>query len=356
MKVSDYIVELLESKGVTTVFELSGGMITHLLDSFCQHKTIRVVSMHHEQGAAFAAGAFGRMTGVPGVALATSGPGATNLLTGVGSCYFDSSPAVFITGQVNRHEQKGDRTVRQLGFQETDIVSMAQPITKAAWRVKTVEEVPQIFERAFALALEGRPGPVLVDVPMDIQRAEIAASVPGNDPKAATSATPLEESLWTSIIAQLRAAQRPLILVGGGVRSGHAAELLREFAAQARIPVVHSLMGVDVLPYAHPLRVGMIGSYGNRWANWAVGMSDFLLVLGSRLDVRQTGSETQSFKAGRAIIHVDCDPAEVNSRIIGCTAVIRSLKDFLTEAATRLAAIPLPSRAEWAAQIAAQRP
>ena len=330
-------------------------MITHLLDSFCQHKKIRVVSMHHEQGAAFAAEAFGRMTGVPGVALATSGPGATNLLTGVGSCYFDSSPAVFITGQVNRHEQKGDRPVRQLGFQETDIVSMAQPITKAAWRVKTVEEIPQIFERAFALALEGRPGPVLVDVPMDIQRGEIAASVPGNDPKAATSAMPMDESLWTSIIAQLRAAQRPLILVGGGVRSGQAVELLREFAAQARIPVVHSLMGVDVLPHAHPLRVGMIGSYGNRWANWAVGMSDFLLVLGSRLDVRQTGSETQSFKAGRAIIHVDCDPAEVNSRIVGCTAVIRSLKDFLTEAATRLAAIPLPSRAEWAAQIAAQR-
>jgi acetolactate synthase-1/2/3 large subunit len=355
MKVSDYIVELLESKGVTTVFELSGGMITPLLDSFCQYKKIRVVSMHHEQGAAFAAEAFGRMTGVPGVALATSGPGATNLLTGVGSCYFDSSPAVFITGQVNRHEQKGDRPLRQLGFQETDIVSMAQPITKAAWRVKTAEEIPQIFERAFALALEGRPGPVLVDVPMDIQRGEIAASVPGNDPKAATSAAPMDESLWTSIIAQLRAAQRPLILVGGGVRSGQATELLREFAAQARIPVVHSLMGVDVLPYAHPLRVGMIGSYGNRWANWAVGMSDFLLVLGSRLDVRQTGSETQSFKAGRAIIHVDCDPAEVNSRIVGCTAVIRSLKVFLTEAATRLAAIPLPSRAEWAAQIAAQR-
>ena len=355
MKVSDYIVELLESKGVTTVFELSGGMITHLLDSFCQHKKIRVVSMHHEQGAAFAAEAFGRMTGVPGVALATSGPGAINLLTGVGSCFFDSSPAVFITGQVNRHEQKGDRPVRQLGFQETDIVSMAQHITKAAWRVKTAEEVPHIFERAFALALEGRPGPVLVDIPMDIQRAQIAAPVSGNDPKAAASAPPLDESLWTSIIAQLRAAQRPLILTGGGVRSGQAAELLREFAAQARIPVVHSLMGVDVLPHAHPLRVGMIGSYGNRWANWAVGMSDFLLVLGSRLDVRQTGSETQSFKTGRAIIHVDCDPAEVNNRIVGCTAVIRSLKDFLTEAATRLAGIPLPSRAEWAAQIAAQR-
>ena len=144
MKVSDYIVAWLEHKGVNTVFELSGGMIAHLLDSFFQQGKIRVVSMHHEQGAAFAADAFGRMTGLPGVALATSGPGAINLLTGVGSCHFDSSPGLFVTGQVNRHEQKGGRAVRQLGFQETDIVAMAQPIVKAAWRVKTQTESPAL--------------------------------------------------------------------------------------------------------------------------------------------------------------------------------------------------------------------
>ena len=130
MKVSDYIAEFLESQGITCVFELAGGMITHLLDSLYHKEKIKIISMHHEQSAAFAADVFGRVTGLPGVALATSGPGATNLLTGIASCYFDSSPAIFITGQVNTHEQKGSKDIRQLGFQETDIVKMALPITK----------------------------------------------------------------------------------------------------------------------------------------------------------------------------------------------------------------------------------
>src|SRR5579863_136179 len=135
MKASDYIAEVLSSHGVQSVFEVSGGMIAHLLDSIHRQGKIRIVSMHHEQAAAFAADAAGRMTGVPGVALATSGPGATNLLTGIASCYFDSSPAIFITGQVNTHEQKGQRLVRQLGFQETDIVRMAEGITKKSYRI-----------------------------------------------------------------------------------------------------------------------------------------------------------------------------------------------------------------------------
>lgn len=354
MKVSDYIVAWLDHKGVNTVFDLSGGMITHLLDSFCQQKKIRVVSMHHEQGAAFAADAFGRMTGLPGVALATSGPGATNLLTGVGSCYFDSSPALFITGQVNRHEQKGARLVRQLGFQETDIVSMARPITKAAWRVQTPEEIPCLLER-FALATTGRPGPVLVDIPMDVQRSALSAQAVSACPENAVPFPVMDEALWAAIGAQMRAAQRPLILVGGGIRSGQAVPELRAFVTQARIPVVHSLMAVDALPYEHPLRVGMIGSYGNRWANWAVGNADFLLVLGSRLDVRQTGSETKFFKGDRMIIHVDCDPAEINNRVTGCMSVISQIRDFLALALRRLPEFKLVERTAWAAQIAARR-
>jgi len=162
MKVSDYLVTWLKHKGIHTVFELSGGMIATLLDAFCRRGEVRVVSMRHEQAAAFAADAFGRMTGLPGVAMATSGPGAINLLTGLGSCHFDSSPALFITGQVNRHEQKGDRAVRQLGFQETDIVSMTQPIAKAAWRVQTSEEIPGLLERAFALAPLADIAPLVV--------------------------------------------------------------------------------------------------------------------------------------------------------------------------------------------------
>ena len=355
MKVSDYIVAFLERKGVTCAFELSGGMIAHLLDSFGRQNKIKVVSMHHEQGAAFAAEAYGRMTGVPGVALATSGPGATNLLTGVGSCYFDSSPAVFITGQVNRHEQKGDRPIRQLGFQETDIVGMAAPITKAAWKIHTPEELPQKFESAFDLATSGRPGPVMLDVPMDIQRADIplepAASMAGQNQVSPVPA----ESFWLRLGEQMRQAQRPLILIGGGIRSGLAAELLRDFATHAGVPVVHSLMAVDVLPCSHPLRVGMIGSYGNRWANWALGTADFLLVLGSRLDVRQTGSETQSFKGDRAIFHVDCDAGEINNRIVGCESAVCQMKDFLSVGIGKLPEFRLPPRPDWLAQIAAKR-
>src|SRR5262249_13372634 len=139
---------------------------------------IRLVSVHHEQAAAFSADGFGRMTGIPGIAMATSGPGATNLLTGLGSCYFDSTPAVFITGQVNRCERKGNRAIRQLGFQETDIQAMAAPIAKWAHCVETPEEIPAILERAFTEALRGRPGPVLIDIPMDVQRAKIDVEPP----------------------------------------------------------------------------------------------------------------------------------------------------------------------------------
>lgn len=331
MKVSDYIAEFLERNGVTTVFELSGGMIAHLLDSLGQNGRIRVVSMHHEQGAAFAADAFGRMTGRPGVAMATSGPGAINLLTGVGSCYFDGSPGVFITGQVNRHEQKGDRAIRQLGFQETDIVSMARPITKAAWLVREVDEVPVLLEKAFRLSCEGRPGPVIVDIPMDIQRSEISLPVPIIEPEKQQRGIAPPESAWLLLQKSLKAAKRPLILAGGGVRSGRAAELFRQFTDTAGVPVVHSLMGVDLLAYDHPLRVGMIGSYGNRWANWALGSADFLLVLGSRLDVRQTGSETAAFKGDRDVFHVDCEAGEINNRVTGCTPILSHIRDFLAQ-------------------------
>ena len=290
MKVSDYIANFLYAQGVKCVFELVGGMITHLVDSLNRHGKVRIVSVHHEQAAAFAAEAMSRMTGVPGVAMATRGPGATNLLTGVGSCYFDSTPAVFITGQVNLKEQKGDRPIRQLGFQETDIVSMAAPITKAAWQIQSPEDIPLILEQAFICALSGRPGPVLIDIPMDIQRAEVAAKIP--KVVSGADAEEPDSRAINEMFRDLKTSQRPLILAGGGIRSACVANLFRKFVDQVKVPVVNSLMAVDVLPYDHRFRVGLIGTYGNRWANLAIGRSDFLLVLGSRLDIRQTGSDT----------------------------------------------------------------
>ena len=329
MNAADYIVQILRQQKVTHVYELVGGMITFLIDALHREGHIRVISMHHEQGAAFAVDGHGRMTGLPAVALATSGPGATNLLTGIASCYFDSTPSVFITGQVNRHEMKGSSGVRQLGFQETDIVSMAKPVTKAAWQILDPAELPRCLSEAFALACEGRPGPVLLDIPMDVQRASVAEAIPS---APAISPVPSDESsreAVSAILENLALAHRPLILAGGGVRASHAVDFFREAAEALGIPVVYSLLGVDVLPYSSPLRVGMIGSYGNRWANLALDASDFLLILGSRLDVRQTGSDTKGFKAGRQIYHVDCDPSEVNNRVTGCTFIHSTLDRFL---------------------------
>ena len=332
MKVADYIAYFLEKQGVPCVFEMSGGMITHLLDSIFRRGKVRLVAMHHEQAAAFAAEAFGRMTGMPGVALATSGPGATNLLTGIGSCYFDSSPAVFITGQVNRDELKGERRIRQLGFQETDIVSLARPITKAAWMVQTPEEVPELLQQAFVIASNGRSGPVLLDIPMDVQRSDIPTQMVKNVTTSIADNLVSDQSLWEDFFMQLSKAKRPLILAGGGIRSGGATELFRNFVQKLRIPVVNSLMGVDVLPYSNPLRVGMIGTYGNRWANLSIDTSDFLLVLGSRLDVRQTGPDTKPFTGDRVIYHVDCEPGEINNRVTGCREIVMDLRKFLASA------------------------
>jgi acetolactate synthase-1/2/3 large subunit len=332
MKASDYIAHYLEHRGTTHVFELVGGMITFLLDSLHQKTKIAIVSMHHEQGAGFAAEGYGRFTGKAGVAMATSGPGATNLLTAIGSCYFDSVPTVFITGQVNRHEQKGNRAIRQLGFQETDIVSMALPITKAAWLVNEAEELPRLLEEAFQLAESGRPGPVLLDIPMDVQRAEIQDVSRLNYAARQQHALVNPESL-EAFTLQLKTAlckaKRPLILVGGGINSGRVVEEFREFAENLNLPVVNSLMAVDAIPSDHPLRVGLIGSYGNRWANIALSESDLLLVLGSRLDVRQTGADTADFKGQREIFHVDCEAGELNNRVTGCTIIISEMKPFL---------------------------
>ncbi len=337
MKVSDYVARFLDCQGVTHVFEVVGGMIAHLIDSIAVQGSIRLVSTHHEQAAAFAADAMARLTGIPGVAMATSGPGATNLLTGVGSCYFDSSPAVFITGQVNRSEQKGARAIRQLGFQETDIVAMAQPITKAAWPCRSPEEVPALLARAFELALSGRRGPVLVDIPMDVQRVDLALEPPRRVGPAASPPAGVAEI--EAVLAALRASRRPLILAGGGIRTARAIDQFRRFVATVKVPVVHSLMAMDALPGPDPLRVGMIGTYGNRWANTALGEADLLLVLGSRLDIRQTGSDTAAFKGDRVVYHVDCEPGEINNRVTGCQVVCVNLASFLAEA-TRAAVGP----------------
>ena len=355
MKVNEYIAEFLRTQCITHVFEVAGGMITHLLDAIHQCNYTTIVSVHHEQSAAFAADAYGRATGKPGVALATSGPGATNLLTGIASCYFDSSPALFITGQVNTHEQKGVRQIRQLGFQETDIISMATPIVKKAFRIESSSEIETTFQEAYACAINGRPGPVLIDLPMNIQSQTImVATIQPIHRQQFTPPPGLEHDLskklmlLSELIAQ---AQRPLVLVGGGVRGDMVKKMLLQWVELAQIPVVTSLLGLDNMPFDHPLRVGFIGTYGNRWANISLANADLLIVIGSRLDVRQTGADVASFCKNKRIIHVDCDEHEINNRLSDCIPIITDAFDFLNQSTEALSKTPsLPNEA-WSQSI-----
>ena len=327
MKVSDFIAEFLVKKEIKSVFELSGGMITHILDSLNQKTDINIITMHHEQAAAFAAEGFARITGLPGIALATSGPGATNLLTGIGSCYFDSTPAIFITGQVNRHELKGEREIRQLGFQETDIVSMATPITKACFQISDPDTIPAVFEQAFQIALEGRPGPVLIDIPMDVQRIQIE---PEYFQSEKLQHLAIDSVVLESLIQDIKQAKRPLILAGRGIKASHCQNLFDQFVERTKVPVITTLLGLDVINYDDAQRVGFIGSYGNRWANIAFGECDLLIVLGSRLDIRQTGADTK-FIENRKIYHIDCEKAEINNRVKGCEAIVADLNSFFND-------------------------
>jgi len=194
--------------------------------------------------------------------------------------------------------------------------------------VPSPEQLPDLLERAFTVALSDRPGPVLLDIPMDVQRGHISVDPPKKVTFSLDSV--LTKGAMNELLAAMSAAKRPLILAGGGIHSARAVDLFRTFGGLVKVPVVNSLMAVDVLPYAHPLRVGMIGTYGNRWANLAVGLSDFLLVLGSRLDIRQTGSDTTAFRGNRVIYHVDVDAAETNNRVTGCHAIISHLRPFLS--------------------------
>ncbi len=349
MQASDWIAQALVAQGVDTVYEVVGGMIANFIDALHRDGRVRIVSCHHEQAAGFSAEAHARMTGVPGVAMGTSGPGAINLLTALGSCHFDSVPAVFITGQVNRSEQKGERPIRQLGFQETDIAAMAEPIAKAAWRVRTAEQLPELLLAAFQLARAGRPGPVLLDIPMDLQRVEISADT--TPLPAVAGSERLDEHSFDGLLDDLDGAARPLILAGGGLRSGGSVASFRELVDQLQVPVVSSLMGVDALPFEHPQHVGMIGTYGNRWANIALSQADLLLVLGSRLDIRQTGADTDSFAAGRRIHHVDCDPGELDNRVRGCHTTVAQLEPYIAALTEAAALRPTPRLESWRGEI-----
>lgn len=334
MKLSDYVIDSLVDQGVTHIFEVCGGALAHLLDSLYGRNDIVSVSMHHEMAAAIAAEGYARAGGNFGVAMATSGPGATNLITGIGSCYFDSIPCLFITGQVNTYEYKFDRPVRQIGFQETDIVSIVHPIVKKAIFIKNESEIQNILEEAYFLMKTGRPGPVLLDIPLNIQRADIDVRISSTQGRSESIFQTRPETI-TRIRDLIEASERPVVLVGGGVRSSHACEELFHFVQDIRIPVVASLMGLDAFPHDDPLFVGMIGTYGNRYANLTIANADLVIALGTRLDTRQTGTCPETFARGAVFVHVDIDPHELNSKVPTSVPVNTDIRQFLVSMINR---------------------
>ena len=329
MKLSDYVIDSIVSEGVTHIFEVCGGALSHLLDSIYDRQDISTVSMHHEMAAAIAAEGYARVSGNIGVAMATSGPGATNLITGIGSCYFDSVPCLFITGQVNTYEYNFNKLVRQIGFQETDIVNIVKPIAKNASLIDDENKIKYLFEGIYT-AKNGRPGPVLLDIPLNIQRTQI-------NPELIEPHVPplheynIEKSTIEKLVELLNSSARPVILVGGGVRSSNASGELLKFINDTDIPVLTSLMGLDSFPHDHESFTGMIGTYGNRYANLALANADLVLALGTRLDTRQTGTVPDSFARNAIIIHVDIDKTELNNKLKVDYPIHSDVKNFLVE-------------------------
>jgi len=319
LKAADAVAKFLIAHKIQTCFELVGGMITHLLDSFAESGQFNIVSMHHEQSAAFAAeGVVRHDRGKTiAVAMGTSGPGATNLLTGIGNCWFDSVPCLFITGQVNTHELKGDRAIRQQGFQELDIVSVAHTLTKYAVRVDKVCDLLPQLHKALSMALSGRLGPVLLDIPNDVQRAEISDELVEqwqNMPLTINSGAKITDAQLNQLKSLCRDSQRPLICIGGGARWADALGEWLLAADALGIPYVATLMGHERVVARHNY-FNLIGSYGNREANWAVQHCDLLIVIGARLDVRQTGSDVEDFARQAKVVQIDIDPAQLDNRI-----------------------------------------
>ena len=310
MKVSDYIVAFLESNGIEYVFGYQGGMITHLVDSLSKSRKVKFIQCYHEQSAAFAAEGYARATGKFGVCITTSGPGATNVVTSIGNAYFDSVPVLYITGQVNSFEYKYDSPIRQKGFQETDIVSIARPISKLAVLCDAPARLPELLRNAVSVMCGGRKGPVLVDLPMDVQRAELPLDGLQSAAEDAVPSVDPQTDAYRSAIEALASAKRPLIVCGGGLADRKVNETARDFVRASRCPYAVSLMGKGLVDETDALCLGMIGSYGNRCANMALAEADVVLALGSRLDLRQTGNRKSPLLADKLFIRVDIDSTE----------------------------------------------
>lgn len=354
MKLSDYVAEFLAAQGIRHAFVVSGGASLHLIHSIENRSDIAHVCPHHEQAGAMAADAYARASGGLGCAVATSGPGATNLITGICCSYFDSVPVLYITGQVSTFRFKGKTGVRQMGFQETDIVEICRPITKYAVLVDDPMRIRYELEKAVAIARQGRPGPVLIDIPDNIQREQIIPSA-----LESFAPPPIREEAQpqhSDIPSLLASAKRPVVIFGWGVYLSDAKNDALEFLERTGVPFVPTWGTLDLLPNDHPQRVGSFGTHGVRAGNFAVQNADLVIAVGARLDTHEIGSPASDFARGAKKVVVDIDDAELKKFAgLGLSleaAICMDAGAFLRGLNAELPGVRLPDYRVWKSRIA----
>jgi acetolactate synthase I/II/III large subunit len=350
MKGSDAVVECLIREGVDVIFAYPGGASQELHQSLARTDKIRTILPRHEQGGSFAAEGYARATGKVGVCMATSGPGATNLVSAIADAFMDSIPLVAITGQVF------SKYIGKMAFQETDFYGMTLPIVKHSYLVMNVHDLPRVFKEAFQLARSGRPGPVIIDLPKDVQQAKFQpvfpATVEFRNPYAMATQHASDEQL-KQVLGLVAEAKRPVLYAGGGIISAEAHDELRAFAEKTNVPVATTLMGVGAFPETHPLSMHWFGMHGSAYGNWAVDQSDLVLCFGARFDDRITG-DTSKFATSAKIVHIDIDASEHNKNKRVLLPIVSDIKHALTRLnalATANKFTP-PDTAPWHAQIA----
>ena len=343
---AEIVIECLKEQGVDTVFGYPGGAILNVYDELYKHRDeIRHILTSHEQGASHAADGYARATGKVGVCLATSGPGATNLVTGIATAYMDSIPIVAITCNV------GVSLLGKDSFQEIDIAGITMPITKYSFIVKDVTKLADTIRKAFRIAKTGRPGPVLVDIPKDIT-AKVTEYIPeelGKCTKEDSSRkTPrMDEQRFDRVISMLEEAEKPFVFVGGGAVLSGASQELKEFVDKLDAPVTDSLMGKGAFPGTDPRYTGMLGMHGTKASNFGVSECDLLVVMGARFSDRVTGN-TEKFAKNAKIIQLDIDPVEINKNVLITEEIIGDLKDVFKTLNKRL---KQQNHAEWLEKI-----
>lgn len=349
MRLADYVFARLREEGVDAVFLVPGGGAMYLVDALGQNQDIRYVPTHHEQAASIAAEAYSRINGHLGCALVTTGPGATNAITGVTGAWIESVPLLVLSGQVKRADLMGDSGVRQKGPQEVDIVSMVQPITKYAVTVLDPSEIRYHFEKAVHLATTGRRGPVWLDIPLDVQAAQIDAStLNGYVPE--TVSDPNLGADAAAVIDLLNAAERPIILAGHGIRLAEAADDFRELYEALGIPVATTWNAADLIPSGHRLSVGKPGTVAQRPPNFAIQNSDLILAIGARLDNVVTAYNPAKFGRHAPKVIVDVDPAELGkfpAEMSIARTVCADAQDFIRAMLAQQESIAAKDRSPW---------